>query len=227
MGPAVLILASEHPSADDAGTRIGEFGDDARSWLWHKKCNSITLSHLHATLPAPARPWDTTMSRVRVPNTLPDPEHDHTRCLESSLSRAEAAFDGTGLRLTPLRLSVLTEIAGSHAAIGAYDLLERLARRGGRRLAPISVYRALDSLVEAGLVHRLESRNAYFACHTSHTGERRQIVLCCETCGTVVELTGNDVFERVAAAAAAHGFTPTRTMIEVGGRCSRCAGAAQ
>ena len=156
---------------------------------------------------------------------FPEPGHDHQPCLAETVARAVAAFDARGLRLTPLRRSVLEEVAGSHAALGAYDVLDRLARKGGRRLAPISVYRALDSLVEAGLVHRLESRNAFFACHVAHAANRRQIVLACERCGTVAEVAAATVFDGIAAAAEGVGFAPARSLVEVIGDCGRCAAA--
>ncbi len=158
----------------------------------------------------------------RVETVFPDPQHDHAPCVAETLERAEKIFKNNGLSLTPLRRQVLQEVAGSHTAVGAYDILERLAQKGGRRLAPISVYRALDSLVAAGMVHRLESRNAFFACHVSHAGDRRQIVLACETCSAVAEVPGGSVFDGIGAAAAASTFKPTRTLVEVIGVCGRC-----
>ena len=110
------------------------------------------------------------------------------------MERAREAFKSKGLKLTPLRQSVFQEIAGSHRAIGAYEVLDKLAAKG-ERLAPISVYRAIDALVTAGLVHRFESRNAFFACHAGH--EMRQLILACETCGRVAEVDGDKVFAAI------------------------------
>lgn len=153
---------------------------------------------------------------------FPDPGHDHGSCVVDTLARAQQIFAARGLRFTPLRRRVLEQIAGSHTAVGAYDILERLARPGERRLAPISVYRALDSLVETGLVHRLESRNAFFACHTPHAGDRRQVVLACDACGAVAEMPSETVFDGIAAVARTAAFRPSRTMVEVIGHCQRC-----
>ena len=61
------------------------------------------------------------------------------------------------MRLTPLREAVLRVLLSSHQALGAYDIIEKL-QVNGRRLAPISVYRIIDVLLEAGLAHRLESQ---------------------------------------------------------------------
>src|SRR6185295_18379236 len=104
------------------------------------------------------------MTQTHPPDAFPALEHDHDRCLEEAMTRARKAFDDKGLKLTPLRRAVFGEIASSHRAIGAYEVLDKLAARG-ERLAPISVYRAIDALLAAGMVHRFESRNAFFACH--------------------------------------------------------------
>jgi Fur family zinc uptake transcriptional regulator len=165
------------------------------------------------------------MGDTKTTATFPSPDHDHGRCVTHTLRRAEEMFEAKGLRLTPLRRRVLEEIAGSHHAVGAYDVLDRLARKGGRRLAPISVYRVIDVLLEAGVVHRLESRNAYFACHTPHVGDKRQIVLACEQCSLVAEVPGEPVFDSIAKAARTAGFVPSRSMVEIAGTCKSCAAA--
>lgn len=162
------------------------------------------------------------MPRTTV-HAFPTPGHDHSPCVASTIKRAETAFEKSGLRMTPLRRQVLEEIAGSHHAIGAYDILERLARKQSNRLAPISVYRALDALVSAGVVHRLESRNAFFACHAEHSAPgTQQIVLACERCGTVAELENPVAFNAVRKAAEQEGFAITRALIEVMGMCRAC-----
>lgn len=165
------------------------------------------------------------MTDTRPSKAFPSPEHDHGLCFKQMLERAMSIFEARGLRLTPLRRRVLEEIADSHHAIGAYEILERLAHKGGPRLAPISVYRALDVLLEAGIVHRLESRNAFFACHAPHAAAWRQIVLACERCGMVAEVPGEPVFDGIAGAARKAGFVPSRSVVEVAGACGRCSAA--
>lgn len=147
--------------------------------------------------------------------------HDHGACVHDALHRAETAFEAKGMKLTPLRRLVFEEIAGSHDAVGAYDVLDRLARKTGDRMAPVSVYRAIDVLLEAGVVHRLESRNAFFACHTPHKG-RRHIALVCDQCGMVAEVDGTLVHDAVDAAALRTGFTVRQAVVEVAGQCTPC-----
>lgn len=141
--------------------------------------------------------------------------------MAETLERARSAFEQAGLRLTPLRARVLEEIAASHSAVGAYEVLERLSR-SGKRLAPISVYRAIDALVEAGLVHKLETQNAFFACHSTHPRERAHLVLACDLCGTVAEVAGTTAFAAIMAAAEAIDFNVGHVVVEVRGTCRHC-----
>ena len=150
----------------------------------------------------------------------PQPGHDHADCTAELLARAEQVCERRGARLTGQRRDVLNCVAKSHAAAGAYDIIERMAERGPRP-APITVYRALDFLANHGLVHRIESRNAFVACTRSHEG-RPAALLVCETCGTVAELDAGAVCAELENAALAHGFRAGRTMIEISGRCAAC-----
>src|SRR5262245_64018826 len=165
------------------------------------------------------------MNVTTASKAFPAPEHNHEHCLDEAMARARSAFEAKGMRLTPLREAVFRAIAAaSHRAIGAYEVLDRLAAHG-ERLAPISVYRAIDALVAAGIVHRFESRNAFFACHAGH--EQRQLVLACETCGSVAEVDGANVFaaiDKVADGAAFLANSAKGAVVEVWGSCANCAG---
>ena len=156
-----------------------------------------------------------------VADVFPAPGHDHDPCRSMLLDRANRLFQQRGMKLTDLRRRVLQEIAGSHQALGAYDILERLAANGPR-LAPISVYRAIEALAEVGLVHRLESRNAFFACHAAHAPDRDQLILACERCGRVAEVEGDQVFAALGRAIARAAFEPRRMVTEVTGVCAAC-----
>jgi Fur family zinc uptake transcriptional regulator len=166
------------------------------------------------------------MTQAEASDAFPAPEHDHGRCLEDAMERARKAFDDKGLKLTPLRRAVFGEIAASHKAIGAYEVLDKLAARG-ERLAPISVYRAIDALLAAGIVHRFESRNAFFACHAGHDVRTRHLVLSCESCGRIAEVDGNKAFAAIDKAAASAAFSPEGAVVEVRGRCADCTEARE
>jgi Fur family transcriptional regulator, zinc uptake regulator len=152
---------------------------------------------------------------------FPAPDHDHGRCSADAMAHAEAACAARGQRLTPLRRQVLEALAESHKALGAYEIMERLAGTGPRP-APITVYRALDFLMENGLVHRIESRNAFLACAHDHDETSMVAFLLCDHCGSVGEIPAAPVAQSLNAAARASGFAPKLSVVEIAGTCAHC-----
>ena len=147
-------------------------------------------------------------------------EHDHGHCIENALATAERLCQDRGLRLTALRRRVLELVWQSHRPIGAYEILDSLGEEKANA-APPTVYRALDFLIEAGLVHRLDSLNAFIGCaepDRRHTGQ----FLICRECRTVTELHDDDIDALVAAKAEVRGFTAVRQILEIEGLCNSC-----
>lgn len=122
-----------------------------------------------------------------------------------------------------MRRQVLSVLVASHRSLGAYDIIDIMASDGGKRLAPISVYRALDFLVDAGLAHKLESRNAFVACPHLHGQDEHVVFMICDSCGRVEEAVSNDVGRDLAHVAARAGFVPRGQVIEMAGKCAACA----
>ena len=156
-----------------------------------------------------------------MPAIFPAPDHDHARCAADAIGHAEALCAERGQRLTPMRRQVLEVLVTSHKPLGAYDIMDRLAGTGPRP-APITVYRALDFLMENGLVHRLASRNAVLACIHNHDSGALVAFLICERCGAVGEAPASAVGDSIAAAAKSAAFVPQRSVIEITGICSHC-----
>ena len=156
------------------------------------------------------------------------PDHDHERCSSDAMAVAEAVCREHGQRLTPIRRKVLAVLLGSHKPLGAYEIIDRLAPeiagKRGPRPAPITAYRALEFLRENGLVHRIESRNAFIACVHNHAQGELVVFLICEDCGTVGEAASADVATTLASAARSAGFMPKSPVIEISGVCSHCRG---
>ena len=152
---------------------------------------------------------------------FPAPDHDHARCSADALAHAVTLCAQRGERLTPMRRHVLEVLAGSHKPLGAYEIMDLVARKGPRP-APITVYRALDFLRQNGLVHRIESRNAFVACVRNHQ-DGLVAFLICERCDAVGEAPAGAVGQTLAAAARSAGFTPNMSVIEITGTCSHCA----
>jgi Fur family zinc uptake transcriptional regulator len=152
---------------------------------------------------------------------FPAPDHDHGRCESDAIAHAEAICAEHDARLTPIRRRVLEALLASHNPLGAYEIIERLASRGSK-LSPITIYRALDFLREHGLVHRIESRNAFIACGHCHASSDPVVFLMCEKCGEVGETAGVAVAETIKSASRAAGFTPKTPVIEIIGLCAHC-----
>ncbi|WP_081929161.1 Fur family transcriptional regulator [Microvirga sp. BSC39] len=134
------------------------------------------------------------------------------------LADTEALCRAKGVRLTPIRRRVLEVLLGAAKPLGAYDLADALVSQG-RRMAPITVYRALDFLIEHGLAHRLASRNAYIA---STSGHGVPAFLICEDCGEATEITCTDVAETVRRVLTAQGYQPLARALEITGQCPHC-----
>lgn len=148
--------------------------------------------------------------------------HDHQACKRDALSEAEALCRRRGVRLTPIRQRVLELIWESHAPLGAYELLERLGSEQ-RSAKPPTVYRALAFLVEQGLVHRIDSRNAFVGCALHRTPHRAGFLLC-RRCGNVAEFEDTGVADAITEVARHSAFVIEQQTVEVSGICQRCLG---
>ena len=113
------------------------------------------------------------MAMTAVKPTFPAPDHDHDRCTADAMRHAEGVCAKRAQKFTPIRRLVLQALLSSHRPLGAYEVIDELAKSMSRP-APITVYRALDFLMDNGLVHRIESRNAYLAC--AHDQDRKSVV---------------------------------------------------
>jgi Fur family transcriptional regulator, zinc uptake regulator len=151
---------------------------------------------------------------------FPSPDHDHQRCATTAIAHAEALCAARAQRLTPMRRHVLEALLASHKPLGAYEIIDRLADQN--RPAPITIYRALEFLRENGLVHRIESRNAFVACVHNHGSDDLVVFLICERCGAVGEAPGGAAAEALKTSSRAAGFSPKSPLIEIAGICSHC-----
>jgi len=161
--------------------------------------------------------------RPVLPGKIGRRRHNHRLCIEDALDRAEAICGASGARLTPIRRRVLEIVWRQHQPVGAYAILEALGRRTGAA-APPTVYRALEFLIAQGLVHRLESLNAYIGCPQPEAAHVSQFLICAD-CGEVAEIDGGEIVTAAERKSAERGFTLNRLTIELAGRCAHCAKA--
>ena len=166
-------------------------------------------------------------SRAKATSPFQATGHDHDSCIDTALDRAAQLCLARGARLTDLRRQVLQLVWHGHEPVGAYALLEVL-RRSHPGAAPPTVYRALEFLIEHGLIHRLESLNAYVGCPQPERPHAGQFLIC-GRCSATAELDDPAIADAVLRRAGALGFAVRQQMIEVRGVCPRCrrSGAAE
>lgn len=150
--------------------------------------------------------------------------HDHTECQSRVMEQAEKMLAAQGARLTPVRRRTLEILLESHSALGAYQVLERLAESGFGRQPPVA-YRALEFLIEHGLVHRLQRLNAYTAC-LHPTTDHAPVFLICRKCDKVAEAHFPQLRAGLVQSADAMNFGVERATIEASGICSSCSALA-
>ncbi len=152
-----------------------------------------------------------------------DHARDNARRAPEAMAEVERRCRARDLRLTPIRRAVLEALYGTHKPLGAYDIIEIVGSRGGgRHLAPITVYRALDFLVAEGFAHRLASRNAFLACPHFHGPGDMVVFLICETCGGVDEAASPDMAASLNTLIGREGFAVETKVLELSGRCAHC-----
>lgn len=150
--------------------------------------------------------------------------HDHSTCVSHALAEADVLCARAGVRLTELRKRVLELVWQSHKPLGAYDILGVLSEQDGRRAAPPTVYRALDFLLENGLVHRIASLNAFVGCNHPEHPHQGQFLIC-RCCHTAIELEQPAIAAAIVDAARDVNFSVEAQTVEVVGLCATCRNA--
>ena len=144
----------------------------------------------------------------------------HQKCQSSAIAAAEQYCQQHDLRFTPLRRRVLEIIWGNHEPTKAYDILALLDNTAAIAKPP-TVYRTLDFLQQYGLVHKLNSMNAYVGC--AHPNKHQNCYfLICDQCGDVAECCHQKVDALIAEISQNFSFTHQQTTLEIQGICSTC-----
>jgi Fur family transcriptional regulator, zinc uptake regulator len=148
-------------------------------------------------------------------------QHNHAHCISDALAAARQVCSERGARLTELRLQVLELIWQNHKPLGAYPLMEMLAQVTTRVIAPPTVYRALEFLLEQGLIHRINGLNAFIGC-LSPNHQHQSHFLICRDCGVAVEIHSPKLTQDISAQAAQLGFSVDTQSLEITGSCPSC-----
>jgi len=124
-----------------------------------------------------------------------------------------------------MRARVFAALSELGRPVSAYQVAEALSAREARTVPANSIYRILDLFVAANLAIRVESANAYVV--NAHPACRHDcLFLICDGCGAVTHLDEDGVGRSFRQAAGAAGFVPSRSVLEMRGRCDACASAA-
>lgn len=160
------------------------------------------------------------VSKNKLISPFKPASHKHQECLQSAIVAAKKHCTAAGIRLTPIRQQVLELVWQSHEPVKAYDILDKL-KQGKSSSAPPTVYRALDFLQDEGLVHKIESLNAYVGCGNPKDQHQGQFFIC-HDCGSVAELDDDDIRDLLQKKAKRFGFAINDEMVEIKGYCLEC-----
>ena len=151
-------------------------------------------------------------------------EHDHSRCVHNALATAKQLCADRAVKLTPLREQVLEFVWHSHKPLGAYAILDLLAAQtpAKKRQAPPTVYRALEFLQQQGLVHRINSLNAFIGCSQPHAYHNSHFLIC-RQCETALEIADENIAAATEQIVNQARFSESHTCIEITGLCPNCA----
>lgn len=155
-------------------------------------------------------------------NEIAYQRHEHQHCIDHALDTAEALCAERGVRLTATRKLVLRLIWQSHKPLGAYALMDMLADATGKRIAPPTIYRALDFLQQQQLVHKVLSLNAYIGCCSPRDKHGAASLFICQHCSTIIERNSPQLYDAMASAVAAVDFYIDQDLLEVSGLCPNC-----
>ncbi|WP_417261322.1 Fur family transcriptional regulator [Celeribacter sp.] len=154
------------------------------------------------------------------PNPIGFQKHDHSHCVADAVAEADRTCQKAGLQLTPVRKRALEILLEEHRALGAYDVLARLAEDGFGSQPPVA-YRALDFLTKNGFAHKIERLNAFIAC--AHPGDiHTPAFLICTTCDAVAEAETDPSHSLLNQIADTTGFRISRAVLEAEGTCPNC-----
>lgn len=140
--------------------------------------------------------------------------------MTTTIKDLEKFSEENGHRLTDPRRYVFEIIACARKPIGAYDILAELAKKIDNPKPP-TAYRAIDFLVEHGFVHKIESMNAFMLCHSDHSHEGSQFMIC-DDCGTVIETHMCHLPGPFQDRTDQESFHPKSWNLEIHGLCAAC-----
>jgi Fur family ferric uptake transcriptional regulator len=128
-------------------------------------------------------------------------------------------------RLTRPRERVAALIGSRRGHFTASDLMDA-ARKQGSRVGRATIFRALDTFVELGVVERIDlpsGEHAYVVCEPELSHHHHVV---CTSCGRSTEVPGCNIADIAAEASTRTGYRVDTHRIELYGLCPTCAAGA-
>ena len=148
-------------------------------------------------------------------------QRSFSRDVLRELNRAAEQCRVRGGRLTELRRLIFGILLQRRTPTGAYEIIEILSHLTRKAVAPPTVYRAVDFLIQMGLVARVASRNSFVPCaHPDH--EHDCVFFLCRNCGSAEEVEDKRLDALIRNEARGIGFEPLHRVLEVEGICREC-----
>ena len=146
--------------------------------------------------------------------------NNHHKCIDSALKNAEKICADKKLQFTPIRKTVFKLIWQSHSPLKAYDILEELQKEDPSE-KPITIYRALDFLLNNRMIHKIESQNTYLGC--THPGELHNCYFTiCKKCNVVHEGCESNFLGGIYETLKKEDFMVNHITLEIQGICKNC-----
>jgi Fur family transcriptional regulator, zinc uptake regulator len=127
------------------------------------------------------------------------------------------------IKITPLRQDVLSILSANKNPMSAYDLLNKL-KKIRPSAEPPTVYRVLDFLAKAKIVHRIESQKTYVCCSQQAHDETQHeaILFFCKKCAKSFEYEGKEVLRSLKQFSVKNKLEIDGAPIEIRGICKEC-----
>ena len=145
--------------------------------------------------------------------------------INKTLNRAEKICTEKGGRLTAKRKDILEILVASECPLSAYEVTEIFNQKNDNKMQPMSVYRMMEFLISANLVHKLKSINKFLACshiNCQHDHEIPQFLMC-QKCHSVKEIgVDRKIIDEISQNIQSAGYQLLNEQIEFDCLCSDC-----
>ena len=130
-----------------------------------------------------------------------------------------AKLQANGYRITRPLKAIVDILAGATRALEPVDIFD-MGRREYPKMGLVTVYRALDKLVELELVqrvHKADGCHAYLRAANGH-----EHILLCTRCGQAVFFAGDNIASLMDRVARESGFIIQDHWLQLSGLCANC-----